>query len=553
MENIKHRIGLIFNDNTPKTKLKNRIGNVILFLILLSSAQIILESISFLNLKFKRYFEIIDVTVSVLFSLEYFLRIWTYKLNNNKPTFKQRLSHIFSFYMMVDLISIIPFFASIFISTEIGFLRIFRILRLVRILKFGRYMKSQNLVINAIRNKGKELILSIQIVFFLTVILSAIMYQIEKTVQPENFGDIIDAFLWSLSKFIGGIGGYGDFTPITLWGQFIATVVGILGIALFAIPAGIIGAGFVEEIENLKNDEDLKAKNNILLAAFNNETQASAIKSKRIIGLSHIRRRFIPFASAEFKLMLSRDDLINIANKGKGIRLTKVNGEEVIQSFEENTIYGTLLDRNSEITIISSSAATQQFLGHFTYAISEYLNANYICSELVSKSVWDPKYRASLYSNPHYLGKEKSENIYFDRFKQDMLDTVVVNSTVIYFLCSASKNGSFHILNGGKKGDNKFTNKESTFNNVDKLESFYNDFQKSLKKIDKTDKKIFSTVNKHKFYGNYLKDRFHWYLRNEKNVNVVCIYLSPTILESNPEEYYSIIKILGDSINKNLL
>ena len=156
--------------------------------------------------------------------------------------------------------------------------------------------------------------------------------------------------------------------------------------------------------------------------------------------------------------MLSRDDLINIANKGKGIRLTKVNGEEVIQSFEENTIYGTLLDRNSEITIISSSAATQQFLGHFTYAISEYLNANYICSELVSKTVYDPKCRASLYSNPHYLGKEKSENIYFDRFKQDMLDTVVVNSTVIYFLCSASKNGSFHILNGGKKGENKFTN-----------------------------------------------------------------------------------------------
>ena len=553
MENIKHRIGLIFNDNTPKTKLKNRIGNVILFLIVLSSVQIILESISFFNLKFKRYFEIIDVTVSVLFSLEYFLRIWTYKLNYNKPTFKQRLSHVCSFYMMVDLISIIPFFASIFISTEIGFLRIFRILRLVRILKFGRYMKSQNLVINAIRNKRQELILSMQIVFFITVILSAIMYQIEKTVQPENFGDIIDAFLWSLSKFIGGIGGYGDFTPITLWGQFIATVVGILGIALFAIPAGIIGAGFVEEIENFKNDENLKAKNNILLAAFNNEIQASAIKSKRIIGLSHIRRRFIPFAAAEFKLMLTRDEIINIANNGKGISLTKVNGEEVIQSFEENTIYGTLLDRNSEITIISSSAATQQFLGHFTYAISEYLNANYICSELVSKTVYDPKCRASLYSNPHYLSKEKSENIYFDRFKQDMLDTVIVNSTVIYFLCSASKNGSFHILNGGKKGDNKFTYKESTFNNVDKLESFYNDFQKSLKKIDKTDKKIFSTVNKHKFYGNYLKDRFHWYLRNEKNVNVVCIYLSPIILESNPEKYYSIIKILGDSIKKNLL
>ena len=78
---------------------------------------------------------------------------------------------------------------------------------------------------------------------------------------------------------------------------------------------------------------------------------------------------------------------------------------------------------------------------------------------------------------------------------------------------------------------------------------------KSLKKIDETDKKIFSTVNKHKFYGNNLKDRFHWFLRNEKNVNVVCIYLSPKILEANNEVYYSIIKTLGDSIKpkKNLL
>ena len=81
--------------------------------------------------------------------------------------------------------------------------------------------------------------------------------------QPENFGDIVDAFIWSLSKFIGGVGGYGDFEPITFWGQVMATVVGLLGIALFAVPAGIIGAGFVEEIEAIKNDEALVEKNKL--------------------------------------------------------------------------------------------------------------------------------------------------------------------------------------------------------------------------------------------------------------------------------------------------
>jgi voltage-gated potassium channel len=148
-------------------------------------------------------------------------------------------------------------------------------------------MKSQNLVVNAIKNKGKELILSMQVVVFLTVILSAILYHIENSAQPDNFGDIVDAFVWSLSKFIGGVGGYGDFEHITFWGQVMATIVGLLGIALFAVPAGIIGAGFVEEIEAIKADDDLNEKNERLLTAFNYENQMAAMRSKRLIGLSH--------------------------------------------------------------------------------------------------------------------------------------------------------------------------------------------------------------------------------------------------------------------------
>jgi voltage-gated potassium channel len=553
MRKIKQNIGLILNDDTPETTVKKRIGFFILFLILVSSFQVILESVVSLNLKYYHQFFIIDTAVSILFSIEYILRLWTYRIDGEKPTISQRISNITSFYMVIDLISIIPFYLSLFIPTGYGFMRIIRILRLFRLIKFGRYMKSQNLVVNAIKNKSKELMLSMQAVVFLTVILSAILYHIENSVQPNNFGDIVDAFVWSLSKFIGGIGGYGDFSPITVWGQVIATIVGILGIALFAVPAGIIGAGFVEEIEAIKTNEELKEKNEKLLTAFNYENQAAAIKIKRLIGLSHIRRRFIRLTSAEFKLTLSRADLINIADKGRGVKLTTVNNIEVIQSFDENSIYGTLNNRGSSITVISSSSATQQYLGHFTYAVSEYLNANYISSEHVSKSVWDPKYKCGLYSNPLYLSGETSDNIYFKQFKKDILETTLEKSTVIYFLCSAAKNGSFHILNGGIKGENKFTSEESTFENINGLESFYTSFDKSLKEFDKTEGKIYSTINKHKFYGNQKKDRFHWLLRKEKNANIICIYLSPKILEAEPGDYYSIIKILGDNIKEHLI
>jgi len=553
LKKINHKIGLILNDDTPETPLKKRIGFFILFLILVSSFEIILESVVSLKGKYYHHFFIIDSAVSILFTIEYLLRLWTYRIDGEKPTISQRISNITSFYMVIDLISIIPFYLSLFIPTGYGFIRIVRILRLFRLLKFGKYMKSQNLVFNAIKNKGKELILSMQLVVFLTVILSALLYHIENSAQPDNFGDIIDAFIWSLSKFIGGVGGYGDFEPITLWGQVMATIVGLLGIALFAVPAGIIGAGFVEEIEAIKANEELKEKNEKLLTAFNYENQFVAIKNKRLIGLSHIRRRFIKLTSAEFKLSLSRADLLKIADKGRGVKLTTVNNIEVIQSFDENSIYGTLNNRGSSITVISSSSATQQYLGHFTYAISEYLNANYISSERVSKSVWDPKYKCGLYSNPLYLSGKTSDNIYFEQFKKDIVDTTLEKSTVIYFLCSAAKNGSFHVLNGGIKGENKFTQDESTFENINSLESFYTSFEKSLKEFDKTEGKIFSTINKHKFYGNQKKDRFHWFLRKEKDANIVCIYLSPLILESEPQEYYSIIEILGQSINDNLL
>ena len=283
--------------------------------------------------------------------------------------------------MVIDLISIIPFYLSLFMPTGYGFIRIVRILRLFRLMKFGRYMKSQNLVVNAIKNKGKELILSMQVVVFLTVILSALLYHIENSAQPDNFGDIIDAFVWSLSKFIGGVGGYGAFEPITFWGQVMATIVGLLGIALFAVPAGIIGAGFVEEIETIKSDEDLVQKNNLLLSVFDFEHMARAKQSKRKVGLEHIRRRKFKLSDAELRLMLSREDVIRIAAEGHGINLRNVKLDdevyEMIEGFNENRNYGTCTNQkpiNSDFTL----SAAQPFLGHFTYAISEYIKSNYI-------------------------------------------------------------------------------------------------------------------------------------------------------------------------------
>ncbi|HIA37822.1 MAG TPA: hypothetical protein EYN89_14095, partial [Flavobacteriales bacterium] len=102
MSSFNHKIGLILNDNTPETFLKSSINRFLLFLILLSSVEVILESIVSLNLKFHHHFLIIDAVVSIFFTIEYLLRLWTYRIDGDKPSVKQRLSHVFSFYMVID-------------------------------------------------------------------------------------------------------------------------------------------------------------------------------------------------------------------------------------------------------------------------------------------------------------------------------------------------------------------------------------------------------------------------------------------------------------------
>ena len=552
MQKINHKIGLILNDDTPETPLKKRIGFFILFLILVSSFEVILETVVSLNVKYYHHFFIIDTAVSILFSIEYILRLWTYRIDGEKPTISQRISNITSFYMVIDLISIIPFYLSLFIPTGYGFIRIVRILRLFRLLKFGRYMKSQNLVFNAIKNKGKELILSMQLVVFLTVILSALLYHIENSVQPDNFGDIIDAFVWSLSKFIGGVGGYGNFEPITLWGQVIATIVGLLGIALFAVPAGIIGAGFVEEIEAIKADEELKEKNNLLFKTFNFDHLTIHKKEKNKVGLTNIRRKILKEIDVERRLLLDKKDLLWIAREGKGIKLRTYpeNGVDIpiVEAFEENSIYGTLINRQSKLTIVSPASCNQAFLGHFTYALSEYLEANYISNEKVASTNFLSKYQVSLINSTDYINEEKSKNIYIEQFKKDLLSTIKSNDTMIYFNISNPKNGSFHVLNGGEKGIDQFTQTESTFKNLEKLDRFYNLFKNSLKENDSIKKRKFYSVSKHKYYGNNNKKGFQWMIHEKRNAEVVYIYVSKEIINSEPDYYYPIIKVLGDCI-----
>ena len=212
-----------------------KIENLIQILILLSVISFALETESSIRNKFSDaflYFEIFTVTV---FSIEYLSRtIFS----------KNRLSYIFSFYGIIDLLAILPFYLSFGIDA-----RSLRVIRLFRILKFGKYgsaMKRYVLAIKSIRNE----LTVFSIISILFLYFSAVgIYFFEKDAQPDAFGSIIDSFWWAIVTLTTV--GYGDAFPITPMGKIFTSLIVILGIAIIAVPTGLISSA----LTNAKSDD----------------------------------------------------------------------------------------------------------------------------------------------------------------------------------------------------------------------------------------------------------------------------------------------------------
>lgn len=160
-----------------------------------------------------------------------------------------RLRFALSPFALIDLLAIAPFYLP-FISVNLIFLRSFRLIRLARVLKLGRYSAAVRSVGNALREKKDELA---AIVFFMSILLfasSALMYEMEHAAQPDKFPSIPATLWWGVMTLTTV--GYGDVYPITAAGRILASVIAVAGIGLFALPTGVLGAAFLEQIQKTK-------------------------------------------------------------------------------------------------------------------------------------------------------------------------------------------------------------------------------------------------------------------------------------------------------------
>jgi len=232
-------------DKGEQNGIAERIFDVfILTLIALNSLAVLIES-TITSAAFLYFLSVFEVASVTIFTVEYLLRLWVSDLYYpDKPKWKARIRYIITGMAIIDLLAILPFYVPFLIPIDLRVLRTLRLIRLMRLFKANRYTKSMETIFKVLKDKSSELISSIVVIITLMIISSAIMFNFENQAQPTVFRTIFDSLWWASSTFTTV--GYGDIYPVTALGKFLSAIISLFGIALIAIPTGIIASGFTE-------------------------------------------------------------------------------------------------------------------------------------------------------------------------------------------------------------------------------------------------------------------------------------------------------------------
>ena len=302
--------------------------------------------------KYGLWLKVVDYFTIAFFTVEVTLRIWCADLIDDK--YKGcwgRVRYCFSFYGLIDILSTYPFYLHFFMPMPYVALKALRIDRLLRVF---RYLKAFNVLSRAMKAKKDEMWVSLHFLVIITLLLSFVLFFVEHEAQPEVYGNGWTSVLWAFAQYIGDPGGFADTPPITVTGRIIACIIGVLGIAIFAVPAGLIGSAFSEVME--KDEQNEKSKNHIdrIVHSFKFD------KDQQHTNLFYVPR-YQPISTITTRKFLTEEQIIKAVELSDCLHLynlaSAVNTADepvdklVVVNYLRNTPYGTCIDRGSKVTI----------------------------------------------------------------------------------------------------------------------------------------------------------------------------------------------------------
>ena len=245
--NFRKRLYQILERGRPGDRISIVVDWALIVLIVANVAAVAAETVAPLHERYAEAFWLFEVFSVAVFTIEYLCRLWVsseqFSLTHQGPI-KTRLKFALSPYGIIDLLAILPFYLGLMMPT--ADLRVLRVFRLLRLLKLARYSPALSTLWQVVVDERRALTATLIIMGILLFASSTAIYHAEHEAQPDKFGSIPAAMWWAIATLTTV--GYGDVVPVTTLGRLLGGIVMLLGLAMFALPVGIIASRFAGEI-----------------------------------------------------------------------------------------------------------------------------------------------------------------------------------------------------------------------------------------------------------------------------------------------------------------
>lgn len=274
---LRQKVDALMNDTPTSGRLHHQLDLIFIIFIITSVAAVFLETIPLVHDPLKVEFYWFDTIAIAVFTIEYLLRL--YAAPEREPH-HSALSGRFSFVKkpssLIDLVAILPYYLQFLFAVDLRFIRVLRVLR---VLKLTRYNTALSTFAMVLKREKRAFSAAMFITVLITILSGAIVYEFEHAAQPEKFDTMPRAMYWAVITLASV--GYGDISPVTPIGQAFTMVLAILGIGIVALPAGILGSAFSDQLHQ-QREQMLKAVEDAFADGILTEDEERMLEEERI-------------------------------------------------------------------------------------------------------------------------------------------------------------------------------------------------------------------------------------------------------------------------------
>ncbi len=542
MSTLKQKLADAFSDDKKKVSWQQWVEPGVMFCLILNALEIYLSTYDSLVQQYGAWFTAIDIFTTIVFFIEVSLRIWVADLQDDKfRGFIGRIRYCLTPYGLIDVLSVYPSVLCLFTPFSPV---IFKSIRVLRLLRIFRFMKAFRLLGNAVANKKQEIFLSFGFLAVITFMLSLVLFFVEHNANPERYTNGMDSIVWAFMQYIGDPGGFGDNPPETFSGRIISCIIGILGIAVFAVPAGLLGSGFVEEMENTKKEKNNKDNVASILLAF---------QRKRC---RHTDFYTVPIYCSVPQLQvitrLSVEEILDAIDSTNDLRLANLAqcksvedegvDQLVVEHFVVNRPYGCCINRNSKVTIVETSAFVEVGMGNFAFYLAMMGGFNYISRETGAVRPYQS----------YYTIEDESSVPNLPDFIADLNNMANAEDHFVFYVLAASGSmepklpTQIHFNYGGEKGDETYNNPNRTLHRTEKFEAFFQGVSKDLKQF------LDFETDKQRYYDTSDSDNIMRKLKNADKVNSITLRIKWPFVCCDLRRYV-LAKVLSDNMYRRFV